>query len=124
MSKDTQRIVNLLMVLIPLSSLPFLGIKNIKRFLPSSLLVLLMGSIDVQIGKKRKWWTFYNKPNAYFSNEFPFHIGPFLVGSLWILKWAYGNWGKFLLLNAITDAIFAGPLTTISQKAKLLERFG
>ncbi|RPF50407.1 hypothetical protein [Aquisalibacillus elongatus] len=119
MSRNIQLLVNILMVIIPWLSVPFMGIRNLKKFLPASLLVFLMGIIDVQIGKKRRWWTFYNKPSSYFLNEFPFHIGPFLVGSMWVLKWGYGSIPRFILLNVITNAIFAGPLTSLTKNVKL-----
>lgn len=67
----------------------------------------LIEGINLQIGKRRKWWVFYNKPNSYLFNEFPFNIGPFLVGSMWILKWTYGNLKKFIFLNVIVDGAFA-----------------
>ncbi|MGP4108450.1 hypothetical protein [Virgibacillus sp. L01] len=119
MLKNTQRIINIIMVLLPWVSLPLLGVQNFKRYFPASLLVLLMGAIDVQIGKKRRWWSFYNKPRSYFFNEFPFHIGPFMVSSMWILKWGYGNVARFVLLNVLVNAIFAGPLTTLCKNVKL-----
>ncbi|MCP8615408.1 hypothetical protein [Salirhabdus salicampi] len=90
-----------------------------KRFLPASLIVLLMGSIDVQIGKKRKWWKFYYKPKSYFFNEFAYHIGPFLIGSIWVLKWTFGDFRRFITLNAIVDFIFAYPVEFLSRKFKV-----
>lgn len=45
-------------------------------------------------------------------------IGPFFVGSMWILKWTYGNLKRFLLLNAIMDAIFSFPTIRLLRKEK------
>ncbi|MCQ6276077.1 hypothetical protein JMM81_14175 [Bacillus sp. V3B] len=121
MSLKNQRFINIAMVLLPWFSLPFFGWRNIKRFLPASILVIILEALNVQVGKKRKWWVFYNKPKSYIWGEFPFNIGPFLVASMWILKWTYGNFKQFLLLNAIINAFFAFILRRIMEKLKVFK---
>jgi len=95
-----------------------MGLQNIKRFLPISILIGIIEGIHALIGKKRRWWIFYNKPNSYFFNEFPFNIGVFLIISLWYMKWSYGKFMKFLLLNAIGNALFAYPFAKFARKIK------
>lgn len=97
---------------------PLLGLQNIKRFLPTSLLIGVVEGLNAIIGKRRKWWVFYNRPNSYLFGEFPFNIGPFLIGSMWILKWTYGNFKRFTLLNAIVNAFFAFPFSMFAKKMK------
>ncbi|MCM3571071.1 hypothetical protein [Neobacillus mesonae] len=118
MSKKIQRILNIVMVSIALSTVPFMGLQNLKRFLPVSILIGMVEGINAKVGKKRRWWVFYNKPNSYFFNEFPFNIGVFLVTSLWIMKWSYGKFVKFILLNAIGNALFAYPFAKFARKIK------
>ncbi|MCH6268828.1 hypothetical protein [Neobacillus citreus] len=118
MSIKVQRILNIAMVLIALSTLPLMGLYNIKRFLPVSILIGGIEGINALIGKKRRWWVFYNKPNSYLFNEFPFNIGVFLVTSLWIMKWSYGKFLKFTLLNAMGNALFAYPFAKFARKIK------
>lgn len=113
-----QRLFNFAMILLAWLTLPFLGLNNLKRFFPASFLIVFFEFFNVLIGKRRKWWVFYNKPNSYLFNEFPFNIGPFLVGSMWILKWTYGNFKGFLLLNAIVDGFFTFPIAILSRKLK------
>jgi hypothetical protein len=115
-----QWLLSVAMVLLAWLTLPFLGLRNIKRFLPASIMIILIESLHVQIGKKRKWWVFYNKPNSFLSGEFPFNIGPFLIGSMWILKLTYGNFIRFLLLNAFVDATFTFPIIWILKKVKIV----
>ncbi|WP_227939524.1 hypothetical protein [Alkalihalobacillus deserti] len=119
MSLKNQWLINIAMVLLSWLSLSFLGRRNIKRFLPASILVVFLEALNVQVGKRQKWWTFYNKPKSYISGELPFNIGPFLVGSMWILKWTYGNFKQFLLLNAIINAFFAFILVRVMEKLKV-----
>ncbi|WP_285889634.1 hypothetical protein [Neobacillus niacini] len=111
--------VNIAMVLLAWLTIPFLGLHNIKRFFPASLLIVIFEFINVLIGKRRKWWVFYNKPNSYLFNEFPFNIGPFLVGSMWILKWTHGNFKQFISLNATVNAFFAFTLIKLLEKLKV-----
>lgn len=126
MSLKIQKIINVAMVLMSWATLPLLGVQNIKRFLPASLIIGCFEGITALIGKKRKWWVFYNKPKSYLFNEFPFNIGPFLVGSLWILKWTSGKFIRFILLNAITNVFFAFPFARLAKKVRYftLVRFG
>ena len=101
MSLKNQWLMNIAMVLLSWLSLFFFGKRNIKRFLPASVLVIFLEALNVQFGKKQKWWVFYNKPKSYISGELPFNIGPFFVFSMWVLKWIYGNFKQFLLLNGV-----------------------
>jgi hypothetical protein len=118
MSIKIQRIINISMVLIAMSTVPFMGLKHIKRFLPASLFICSLEGILALIGKKRRWWVFYNKPNSYLFNEFPFNIGAFLIISLWLMKWSYGRFIKFILFNAIFNAFFVYPFAKFARKIK------
>jgi hypothetical protein len=114
-----QWLLNIVMILLSLLTIPLLGRRTIKRFFPASILAVLICSLDAQIGKQRRWWSFYNKPQSFIQNEFPFLIGPMLAMSLWTLNWAYGNFKKFIMLNAIGEAIFVFPITKLFTKLKL-----
>lgn len=119
MSLKNQWVINIAMILLSWLSIPLLGWRSIKRYLPASILVFLICCIDVQLGKQRRWWSFYNKPQSYIPNEFPFMIGPNLAMSLWTLKWTYGNFKKFIILNALLQAIFVSPITRLFTKLKM-----
>lgn len=119
MSLRNQTIYNIVMVLLSWLTIPLFKYRGIKRYLPASLLIVLFEAINVQVGKKRKWWIFYKKPNSYLFGEFPFNIGPFVVSSLWSLKLTYGDLRKFLLLNAAINAFFAFIYIKILKKLKI-----
>lgn len=118
MTIKIQRLFNVAMVLLSWLTLPLLGSRNIKRFLPASILILLIEMLHAGYGKKQRFWVFYNKPKSNLFGELPFQIGPFLVISMWLLKWAYGNFKRFILLNAITHAIFAYPYSNFAKKIR------
>ncbi len=125
LSSKNHRLFNMAIILISWLTVPLLGLHNIKKFLPSSLAAVILCSLDALIGKRRRWWRFYNKPHSFLKNEMPFLIGPMLVLSLWLLKWSYGNFKKFLMLNAFGDIIFVYPFSRLFKKVRLyrLEKF-
>lgn len=121
MSLKNQWLLNFAMIVFSWLSLSFYGWHNIKKFLPATLLVLCLEAFNVQIGKKRRWWLFYNKPKSYVTGELPFNVGPFFAFSMWVLKWSYGNFKQFLLLNAISHAFFAFILMSLMKKLKVIK---
>jgi hypothetical protein len=111
--------INLIMVIVSWTTGLFLGKQNIKRFLPASIFAVVFEAVNVLYVKKRKWWVFYNKPKSYITGEMSFNIGPFVVASMWILKWTYGNLKKFLMLNAVINAFFAFIVIRILERLKV-----
>ena len=119
MTKKSQILLNIIMIIVSWLSIPLLGKQTIKRFFPATIFSIIMCSLDLQIGKRLKWWSFYNIPHSTLQNEIPFLIGPMLLMALCTLKWAYGSFVKFLLLNAFGGVIFTFPLTMLFSKLKL-----
>ncbi len=112
-------VYNAVIILFPWLSLLFLGKRNIKRFFPAALGTVIYEIIHQKIGQKRKYWVFYDKRSSFISNELPFSIGPYVPISMWILKFSYGNFKRFLLFNAVFDGLFAFPLIQFLKKVKI-----
>lgn len=95
-----------LMTVLPWLTVPLLGTKSFKRFLPSSILMSLYLIVEGRLAERKKWWwfPFTVKPNV--LGELPLILGPFLVGSLWILKYTYGKFSLYFLINLIIDSFF------------------
>jgi hypothetical protein len=110
--------LNVMMILIAWASLLFIGKRDLKRFFPASIFILFIEIITGFIGKKNKWWFFFNKPNAFWFNEFPLEIGPILASSFWMLKIGVGSFKRFLTLNFLLQLIFTVPLTMFAKKKK------
>ncbi|MBT2701189.1 hypothetical protein J7E79_28305 [Bacillus sp. ISL-40] len=121
MSMKNKWLFNIAMVLLSWITVSFLERRSIKRFFPAFIFVFIINCIDVPIGKKRRWWSFYNNPHSFFHNEFPFLIGPMLAVALWTLKWTYGNFKKFILLNALFQLIFTFLAKNLFAKIKLFK---
>ncbi|PMC40545.1 hypothetical protein CJ195_02190 [Bacillus sp. UMB0899] len=116
MSLKNQKVFNIIMVLLSWSSVSLLGIHHLKKFFPATILIVILEMLHARIGKKRKYWVFYNKPNSFLFNELPYSTGPFIFISLWTLKIAYGDFKKFILLNGLVHAFFAFPITYLAKK--------
>jgi hypothetical protein len=96
----------LLMMILSWFTIPLLGERAFKRFLPSGLFISLMVRIVNIVAKKRRWWWWYETIHPKLSGVYPFMLGPFLVGSMWILKWTYGKFLRYMILNLIFDSFF------------------
>lgn len=95
-----------LLFILPWLSLPLIGGKTVKRFLPGARFISLYLIIEGMIAQRRKWWWFPSniKPNV--LNELPLIFGPFFVGSIWILKYTFGKFKLYFIVNLIVDSLF------------------
>ncbi|ULT59297.1 hypothetical protein L1999_12535 [Neobacillus drentensis] len=119
MSLKNQRLINITMILLSCLPIPFIGRRSLKRFLPAAIFIIIFEVLNVHIARKRKWWVTYKKSNSFLRFEFPMIVGPFFVSTLWILKSTYGNFKKFILLNASINTFFAFVITKVTEKLKL-----
>jgi hypothetical protein len=99
----------LVLMLVPWLSVPMLGKRNFKRFLPGAFFMVVWIAVESILAKRRAWWRFHEKliPNS--MGELPFLLGPFLIGSIWILKFTFGNFFRYLIVNLVTDFLFVYP---------------
>jgi hypothetical protein len=98
-------------------TIPLLGKQAIKRFLPASLLLAIIVSFEDKLAKKRKWWWYFVKIHPKLSGGFPLTWGPFLVGSMWILRFTYGKFFFYLLLNLVVDTVFTYKFVNILKNS-------
>lgn len=94
----------LIMMLLPWLSTPFIGKKAIKRFSLAAMLIGLVVSAQSVIAHKRAWWRVYPQLIPNVIPEIPFIAGPFYVGSLWILKYTFGKFLRYTLVNLAVDS--------------------
>ncbi|MEH7336183.1 hypothetical protein V7161_26515 [Neobacillus drentensis] len=119
MATKRHKIFNLLFILIPWLSLLFIGKRSIRRYSFAGVFIVLFEILNHMYGHKRHWWRFYEKRKSFLRDELPFTIGPYMPLSMWILKYSYGNFKKFVLLNVISDGLFAFLFVNILKKMKI-----
>ncbi|MFZ7942998.1 hypothetical protein [Bacillus sp. S3] len=111
------------LIIVPWLSLPMLGKKSFRRFYPGALFVCIWVTVESLLAKKRGWWRFYEKLIPNFMGEIPFIVGPFFIGSIWILKFTFGNFFRFLILNSVIDYLFVHPGMVILRKMGIVSLF-
>ncbi|MGM0834658.1 MAG: hypothetical protein ACQEV7_00775 [Bacillota bacterium] len=104
--RNTRNFILLLMTILPWLTAPFIGNKSFKRFLPGTIFMCLYVTAEGVLAEKRKWWwfPFAIRPNV--LGEMPLILGPFFVGSIWILKYTFGNFKLYMKVNIVIDTIF------------------
>lgn len=110
----------LAMLALPWLTLPLLGKKSVKRFLPASLFICLVVRLESIIAKKRRWWWFYEKIHPRMIGEFPLIWGGFLIGSMWILRLTYGKFLVYMVTNLIIDTLFTFPFVKFCKQMGIL----
>jgi hypothetical protein len=86
-----------------------LGKRNFKRYLPGAFFIIVWISVESIVAKRRAWWRFYEKLIPNVMGELPLLFGPFFIGSIWILKFTFGKFFRYLLVNLVMDVLFSYP---------------
>jgi hypothetical protein len=120
MISQRHKILNVLLILIPWLSILFIGKRDFKRYSLSGVFIVIFEILNHVYGHKKKWWKFYDKPNVFIRDELPFDIGPYMPLSMWILKFSFGNFKKFVLLNVLANGLFAFSLMPFLKKVKIV----
>ncbi|HWO77104.1 MAG TPA: hypothetical protein VNM69_14610 [Bacillus sp. (in: firmicutes)] len=105
----------LMMIILPWFTVPFLGKDTFKRYLPAGLFISLVVQIVHSIAKQRRWW-WWHEP----SGGLAFIGGPYFVGTLWILKWTYGKFIRYMALNLAVHSMFTYVLVDWLRKARIV----
>jgi hypothetical protein len=113
-------IFNVIIILVPWLSLLFIGKRSFKRYSISGVFIIVFEIINHLYGHKRNWWKFYDKRKSFIRDELPFSVGPYMPLSMWLLKISYGNFKKFVMLNAIADGLFAFFFIDVLKKFKII----
>jgi hypothetical protein len=120
MATRRHKIFNLSIILIPWLSLLFIGKRNMRRYSFSGIFIVIFEIINHLYGHKRNWWKFYDKRKAFIKDELPFSVGPYMPISMWLLKYSFGNFKKFVILNVIFDGLFAFIFIDVFKKLKIV----
>ncbi|WML54943.1 hypothetical protein RCG17_10265 [Neobacillus sp. PS3-12] len=120
MATRRHKVFNLSIILIPWLSLLFIGKRSLRRYSLAGIFIVIFEIINHLYGHKRHWWKFYDKRKSFIRDELPFSVGPYMPLSMWILKYSYGNFKKYVLLNVVSDGLFAFLFIDILKKFKII----
>jgi hypothetical protein len=93
----------LVIMLLPWLTVPFIGKKAMKRFSLTSIFIGLLFGLQSVYAHKKGWWRVYPQLFPNVIGEVPFIVGPFFVGSIWILKFTFGKLLRYTLINLGVD---------------------
>ncbi|WP_071394329.1 hypothetical protein [Bacillus tuaregi] len=124
MATKRHSIFNVLIIFIPWLSLLLIGKRSFKRYSIAGIFIVIFEIINHLYGHKRRWWKFYEWRRSFIRDELPYSVGPYMPLSMWLLKYSYGNFKKFITLNAIADGMFAFILMDILKKLKIIRLNG
>ncbi|MBM6616561.1 hypothetical protein [Bacillus suaedaesalsae] len=120
MTSKKHKLFNMAIILIPWFTLLFIGKRSFRRYSFAGMFIIVFEIINHLYGHKKKWWKFYDRPKSFLRDELPFSIGPYMPLSMWLLKFSYGNFKKYILLNVIADGLFAFVGMDILKKLKII----
>ncbi|MCL7745996.1 hypothetical protein [Halalkalibacter alkaliphilus] len=109
-----------LALMIPWLSLLFIGKSSRKRYSFAGFFIIVFEIVNHLYGNKRNWWKFYDKQKSFLRDELPFSVGPYMPLSMWLLKYSFGNFKKFVFLNVVADATFAFLIIDVLKKYKII----
>lgn len=96
------------LLIIPWLTIPFIGKRDIERFLPASVFIVIAMQIENMIEQKRKWWWLGKISPKVIKNN-PFYWGPLFISSLWVLKLSYGRFFRYIGISLLMDMIVIYP---------------
>ncbi|MGS2778587.1 hypothetical protein ACVBAX_14555 [Robertmurraya sp. GLU-23] len=110
-----KQMFSLIMIVIPWLSVLFMDKKSFLRYLPVASFVNLFISVFSVISNKKRWWKNKN-PFSPGNVDFSYILGPYFVATLWIFKFTFGNFPKYLIVNVILNIFNAFPMATVWEK--------
>ena len=101
-----EKFVFIIMIVVPWLTAPLLGKKTFKRFSPGALFICIFVFIESLYAHKKLWWLFHQRLFPKVIGELPLIMGPFFIGTLWILKFTFGNFKQYLITNFCIHTFF------------------
>ncbi|MEH7116882.1 hypothetical protein V7128_05570 [Neobacillus vireti] len=100
-----QKLLLLSLLVLPWLTVPLLGRKSFKRFLPTAIFMCTFTKALDFYGEKKNWWKFYGGIGPLNSMNF-MNFGPYLVTSLWVLKMTFGKFPLYMITNTLLHMSF------------------
>ncbi len=113
---DKKKAFNLAILIIPWLTVPLMKRQPFFRYLPVASFTSLFLTVFSATANKKKWWITKRPLLSGIPVDFPYILGPYFVGTLWVFKQTYGNFTKYLFTNIVLGIINVGAFFYISQK--------
>ncbi|WP_462410313.1 hypothetical protein [Neobacillus sp. Marseille-QA0830] len=94
----------------------FIPKRTVKRYLPASTLAALLVMTTVFVGSHYKAWEVKGSTKTRIYNILSVILGPFAVGTIWILHLTYRKFWLYALTNLLQNFIYAFPILNFLEK--------
>lgn len=95
------------LAILPWLPMFFMKKENLKRFMPTALLSVVMSLLVVQIGEVLDWWVFKEYPYPLLSPSYVYSLNPILT--ILIFRFTYRRFWLYLIVDSIANLVFAYP---------------
>ena len=112
-------IIRLLQLVVPWFSIPFLPKKSYREFFPVTVVASILVTGMCSLAVPYKWWRVNGGLKEKVFNDGSFILGPFMVGTLWIFHFTFGNFLRYIIVNIVFDGLFAYPLNYLFERLRL-----
>lgn len=113
--------IRIIQLILPWISIVFLPKKSFRQYLPVSIFASILVIGMCLLAVPYKWWVVKGGWKTKLLNDGSFIFGPFLVGTLWIFHFSFGNLKRYLGINLLMDSLFSFPLSYLFQRLKLFK---
>ncbi|MCM3364081.1 hypothetical protein ACTQ5K_11140 [Niallia sp. Sow4_A1] len=102
-------------------TLYFMPKKAVKRYIPSATMSALLVMITVFIGSHYKSWKVKGGNKTRIYNILSVILGPFSVGTIWVLYFTFRKFWIYILANFVQNFIYAFPILTFLKKVGFIK---
>ncbi|MFS0615697.1 hypothetical protein [Lederbergia ruris] len=100
-----RKLIYIALLIVPWLTVPLLGRNTLKKYLPAAIFITTFTKALDLFSEKKKWARFY-KGIPHLRSENFFIFGPYMVASLWMLKFTFGKFPLYLISNLILHICF------------------
>jgi len=94
-----------LMLILPFLTLLFMKSRDVKRYMPSGLLSIVLTTIVHDVGVTLGFWVVHETTFP-FNEMMPYFYGTMPIMTMWVLKFTFGNYWRYMITNAVLDTGF------------------
>lgn len=108
-----------ILLVVPWITLLMMKKEHIKRYMPVAIFGSLLVTIWNELAYNLHWWKFTTTLAPSLITNIAFIYGTFLVGTIWIFRFTFGNFGLYLLTNIAIDSFLAFPANYVFERIGL-----
>ena len=107
--------------IIPLLSLIFIGHSHLRKYMPVALFVTVVNTIIYQVAYHYNWWREMGLFEWDKVANVPWVYSAYLVATIWIFKFTYRKFWRYLIVNLILDGSYIYIWYPIQRKLGMAE---